>query len=131
MLKNLLILGVLQRLALCYFFTSLIVVFIPGTNDGPTTTHSAIGEINCEIFILLTFSFRGGEVKQHWRIHLFNSILRFWLQWLCILLIITIWLLITFLLNEPGCPKGYLGPGGKHEHGKYQNCTGGTRRYHT
>jgi hypothetical protein len=23
-----------------------------------------------------------------------------------------------------------LGPGGKHEHGKYQNCTGGMWHYH-
>jgi heparan-alpha-glucosaminide N-acetyltransferase len=70
--------------------------------------------------------FRGGKINRHWRIDMLNSVFRFWLQWLCILLIIIAWLLITFVLNVPNCPKGYLGPGGKHEHGKYQNCTGGT-----
>jgi heparan-alpha-glucosaminide N-acetyltransferase len=77
-------------------------------------------------FVLELSFFRGGKIKQHWRIDMLNSVFRFWLQWLCILLIIIAWLLITFVLNVPNCPKGYLGPGGKHEHGKYQNCTGGT-----
>ncbi|CAF4066476.1 unnamed protein product [Adineta steineri] len=112
-LETVLLLGVLQRLALCYFFTAIIVFFVPGTNDEPNTTHSVIG----------------GKVYRHWRIDLFNSVLRFWLQWLCVLLITIAWLLITFLLNVSNCPKGYLGPGGKHEHGKYQNCTGGAARY--
>ncbi len=41
------------------------------------------------------------------------------------ILITTIWILITFLLHVPNCPTGYIGPGGKHDHGKHQNCTGG------
>jgi hypothetical protein len=63
-----------------------------------------------------------------WPIDMLNSVFRFWLQWLCILLIIIAWLLIIFVLNVPNCPKGYLDPGGKHEHRKYQNCTGGKLR---
>jgi heparan-alpha-glucosaminide N-acetyltransferase len=38
------------------------------------------------------------------------------------------WVLITFIPKFDNCPRGYLGPGGKHEHGKYQNCTGGKFR---
>jgi hypothetical protein len=30
------------------------------------------------------------------------------------------WVLITFIPKFDNCPRGYLGPGGKHEHGKYQ-----------
>ena len=33
--------------------------------------------------------------------------------------------LLTFLLPVPGCPTGYLGPGGLADHGSHQNCTGG------
>lgn len=29
----------------------------------------------------------------------------------------------------PGCGKGYLGPGGLHDEGKYLNCTGGAAGY--
>jgi heparan-alpha-glucosaminide N-acetyltransferase len=39
-----------------------------------------------------------------------------------------VWILITFLPKFENCPSGYLGPGGKHDHGKYQNCTGGKSR---
>lgn len=35
----------------------------------------------------------------------------------------------TFLLPVPGCPTGYLGPGGTADGGKYQNCTGGAHLY--
>ena len=27
--------------------------------------------------------------------------------------------------EEGGCPRGYLGPGGLHDGGKYEKCTGG------
>lgn len=36
---------------------------------------------------------------------------------------------ITFLLEVPGCGRGYLGPGGLHELGHYSNCTGGAAGY--
>lgn len=36
---------------------------------------------------------------------------------------------ITFLLPVPGCPVGYLGPGGLADDGKYENCTGGAAGY--
>jgi len=32
---------------------------------------------------------------------------------------------VTFLMPVPGCPKGYLGPGGLSENGTNFNCTGG------
>ncbi len=38
------------------------------------------------------------------------------------------WILITFIPKFENCPNGYLGPGGKHDHGIYQNCTGGKSR---
>lgn len=44
---------------------------------------------------------------------------------MCIIFIVTSWLLITFVPKLTDCPRGYIGPGGKHEHGKYTNCTGG------
>lgn len=129
-LENLAILGVLQRLALCYFVTAVIVLFLPGTNDEPNTARSPIGERETRICIVWKISFLGGKIRRHWRIDLFHGVFQFWLQWLCILLITIAWLLITFFLDVPNCPKGYLGPGGKHEHGKYQNCTGGMWHYH-
>jgi heparan-alpha-glucosaminide N-acetyltransferase len=36
---------------------------------------------------------------------------------------------LTFLLEVPGCPRGYLGPGGAQKDGSYFNCTGGAASY--
>ncbi|ELW71398.1 Heparan-alpha-glucosaminide N-acetyltransferase [Tupaia chinensis] len=52
-----------------------------------------------------------------------------WPQWLVILMLESIWLGLTFFLPVPGCPKGYLGPGGIGDFGKYPNCTGGAAGY--
>lgn len=38
-------------------------------------------------------------------------------------------LIVTFVLHVPGCPTGYLGPGGFADGGKYQNCTGSAHLY--
>jgi hypothetical protein len=76
----------------------------------------------------LTKCFIDSDAHQPVRVELAKSIWRFWPQWLVVSLITMTWILITFLLEVPNCSKGYLGPGGKHEHGKYQNCTGGNDR---
>ncbi|OWZ15655.1 hypothetical protein PHMEG_00010670 [Phytophthora megakarya] len=38
-------------------------------------------------------------------------------------------LLLTFTLHVPGCPTGYIGPGGLADGGVYRNCTGGAHLY--
>uniref|UniRef100_G3PTN2 Heparan-alpha-glucosaminide N-acetyltransferase n=1 Tax=Gasterosteus aculeatus aculeatus TaxID=481459 RepID=G3PTN2_GASAC len=53
------------------------------------------------------------------------DILLYWPAWLCVLLLEAVWLCLTFLLPVPGCPTGYLGPGGIGDMGLYANCTGG------
>ncbi|KAM7167587.1 heparan-alpha-glucosaminide N-acetyltransferase isoform 2-T2 [Macrochelys suwanniensis] len=58
-----------------------------------------------------------------------RDILLYWPQWVFILTLEAIWLGLTFLLIVPGCPKGYLGPGGAGDFGKYPNCTGGAAGY--
>ncbi|CAD7680346.1 unnamed protein product [Nyctereutes procyonoides] len=58
-----------------------------------------------------------------------RDIILSWPQWLFILLLESIWLGLTFFLPVPGCPTGYLGPGGIGDLGKYPNCTGGAAGY--
>lgn len=50
-------------------------------------------------------------------------------QWLVIFILITIHLVLTFELPVPGCPRGYIGPGGKQDDGQYKNCIGGSAGY--
>ncbi|XP_067577607.1 heparan-alpha-glucosaminide N-acetyltransferase isoform X1 [Pseudorca crassidens] len=52
-----------------------------------------------------------------------------WPQWLFILMLEGVWLALTFFFPVPGCPTGYLGPGGLGDWGKYPNCTGGAAGY--
>ncbi|NXX88924.1 HGNAT acetyltransferase, partial [Centropus bengalensis] len=58
-----------------------------------------------------------------------KDILPYWPQWIFILMLEVIWLCLTFLLPVPGCPRGYLGPGGIGDFGNYPNCTGGAAGY--
>ncbi|XP_054719973.1 heparan-alpha-glucosaminide N-acetyltransferase-like isoform X1 [Uloborus diversus] len=46
-------------------------------------------------------------------------------EWLIMCSFLTLHILITFLVAEPQCPRGYLGPGGLHDGAKHFNCTGG------
>ncbi|KFQ39764.1 Heparan-alpha-glucosaminide N-acetyltransferase, partial [Mesitornis unicolor] len=58
-----------------------------------------------------------------------QDILPYWPQWIFMLILEVIWLCLTFLLPVPGCPRGYLGPGGIGDFGNYPNCTGGAAGY--
>ncbi|KAM4604387.1 heparan-alpha-glucosaminide N-acetyltransferase isoform 2-T2 [Polymixia lowei] len=58
-----------------------------------------------------------------------SEILLYWPAWLCVVVLETVWLCLTFLLPVPGCPTGYLGPGGIGDMGLYTNCTGGAAGY--
>jgi len=46
-------------------------------------------------------------------------------QWLAALLCLALHTTITFQLPVPGCPTGYLGPGGLAENNSHPKCTGG------
>ncbi|XP_072293662.1 heparan-alpha-glucosaminide N-acetyltransferase [Eucyclogobius newberryi] len=49
----------------------------------------------------------------------------YWPQWVAVVLLVTLWLCLTFLLPVPNCPTGYLGAGGIGDDGLYPDCTGG------
>ncbi|KAJ8000548.1 hypothetical protein DPEC_G00181250 [Dallia pectoralis] len=58
-----------------------------------------------------------------------REFLLYWPAWLCVVVLETVWLCLTFLLPVPGCPDGYLGPGGIGDMGLYPNCTGGAAAF--
>lgn len=67
---------------------------------------------------------------QFGRFTIIGDILDSWPQWLIIGMIVLAHTLITFLLPVPGCPTGYLGPGGQYAYrGKFSNCTAGAAGY--
>ncbi|KAH8339380.1 hypothetical protein KR074_012327 [Drosophila pseudoananassae] len=46
-----------------------------------------------------------------------------------LLALVATYLGLTFGLRVPGCPKGYLGPGGKYDYAANPNCIGGAAGY--
>ncbi|XP_025250543.1 heparan-alpha-glucosaminide N-acetyltransferase isoform X3 [Theropithecus gelada] len=95
--------GVLQRLGVTYFVVAVLELLFA----KPVPEHCA-SERSCLSLPDITSS---------------------WPQWLLILALEGLWLGLTFLLPVPGCPTGYLGPGGIGDFGKYPNCTGGAAGY--
>uniref|UniRef100_A0A8D2D7J8 Heparan-alpha-glucosaminide N-acetyltransferase n=1 Tax=Sciurus vulgaris TaxID=55149 RepID=A0A8D2D7J8_SCIVU len=95
--------GVLQRLGVTYFVVAVLELLFA----KPMPENGAL-ERSCSFLRDITTS---------------------WPQWLLILMLESIWLGLTFLLPVPGCPTGYLGPGGIGDLGKYPNCTGGAAGY--
>ncbi|RZF36528.1 hypothetical protein LSTR_LSTR008863 [Laodelphax striatellus] len=62
---------------------------------------------------------------QYGRWVVIQDILDSWAQWVVVILITLSHTAITFYLPVPGCPTGYLGPGGLHDLSSHFNCTGG------
>ncbi|XP_064918533.1 heparan-alpha-glucosaminide N-acetyltransferase isoform X2 [Columba livia] len=101
--ENLRIPGVLQRLGLAYLVVAALeLLFTRAGADSGTL------ETPCPAL---------------------RDILPYWPQWVFVLMLEVLWLCLTFLLPVPGCPRGYLGPGGIGDFGNYANCTGGAAGY--
>jgi heparan-alpha-glucosaminide N-acetyltransferase len=101
-LRQLRVPGVLQRFALTYLVVAV-----------------------CETAFMRRESPTNSEATWWWPLR--DIVLNLW-QWLIMLSLVAAHTCITFLLPVHNCPKGYVGPGGLHDGGSFQNCTGGAAR---
>ncbi|KAI5733432.1 hypothetical protein M8J76_011898 [Diaphorina citri] len=92
--------GVLQRLGLAYLFVASVETFL--MRMQPIFTYDSHG------------------ILYHAR-----DLIESWPQWLFTLLTAALHTGVTLYMPIPGCPTGYVGPGGKGDHGAHVNCTGG------
>ncbi|KAI5248696.1 Heparan-Alpha-Glucosaminide N-Acetyltransferase [Manis pentadactyla] len=95
--------GVLQRLGLTYFVVAVAELLFAKPVPGSCASDrrgSSLGDVTSS-----------------------------WPQWLFVLTLEGTWLSLTFFFPVPGCPTGYLGPGGIGDLGKHPNCTGGAAGY--
>ncbi|CAK8692393.1 unnamed protein product [Clavelina lepadiformis] len=101
--------GVLQRFSIAYLFGFLI----------QWAFHKSAEELN---------STEGDQTPWWFGV---RDVVMYWPQWIIALGLEALWLLLTFLLPVPGCPTGYIGPGGLAEDGNYINetCIGGAAGY--
>lgn len=98
------VMGVLQRLAICYLIIALL-------------------------HLILSPRARPDHYAQD-RLTAFRDLTSHILEWSAIVIIISLHTLVTFLVHKEECPQGYLGAGGAlADYGKYINCTGGAAGY--
>ncbi|XP_023685539.2 heparan-alpha-glucosaminide N-acetyltransferase [Paramormyrops kingsleyae] len=93
---------------------------IPGVLQRLSISYLAVVALH-----LMRFGTRTDGQDSDGRWSSLQDILPYWPAWLCVVVLETIWLCLTFLLPVPDCPLGYLGPGGIGDFGQYPNCTGG------
>ncbi|KAG9428025.1 heparan-alpha-glucosaminide N-acetyltransferase isoform X1 [Apis mellifera carnica] len=101
-LETIRIFGVLQRFGITYFIVALIYLCL--MTRKPKKTQSPMLKEVQDFLLLLP-------------------------QWCVMLVIVAVHCFITFCLKVPGCPTGYLGPGGLHDDAKYFDCVGGAAGY--
>ncbi|XP_076271924.1 heparan-alpha-glucosaminide N-acetyltransferase-like [Rhynchophorus ferrugineus] len=97
------IFGVLQRFGLCYFIVTTLCIL---TMDREFTVRSS-----------------------NTVLRIFDDILKIWKGWLICTLILIVHTILVFTVAAPGCPRGYMGPGGLHMNRKYETCIGGATGY--
>ncbi|XP_067209107.1 heparan-alpha-glucosaminide N-acetyltransferase-like [Linepithema humile] len=105
-LENIRIFGVLQRFGITYLVVGLI--YLCFIRQQPKAVQN---------------------LSRNWIVRETQDILSILPCWCAMLILIIIHCALTFGLPIPGCPTGYLGPGGRHEDSKYFNCAGGAAGY--
>ncbi|XP_047119724.1 heparan-alpha-glucosaminide N-acetyltransferase-like [Schistocerca piceifrons] len=101
-LETIRIFGVLQRFGIVYFVVATLMVAFTCRNFNPPKTKLLAAMQ--DIIILLPL-------------------------WVVAAAAIAGNCAITFFFEVPGCPKGYMGPGGIHENGQFEDCVGGAVGY--
>ncbi|XP_032670445.1 heparan-alpha-glucosaminide N-acetyltransferase-like [Odontomachus brunneus] len=96
--------GILQRLGITYLVVSLMYLGYTPSLQGQNSPRNSVTRVLRDIQVLIP----------HWSL---------------MLIFVIVHCGLTFGLAVPGCPTGYLGPGGIHEDGNYFNCTGGAAGY--
>lgn len=111
------ILGVLQRFAIAYFVTGITLLYVPILGIKQVVLEDNYEETDN----LLHNHVPPPKYK--------SSFFPFALHWAVAAALVGLWALLTFLLPVPGCPRGYLGPGGLSDNSLHFNCTGGAALY--
>ncbi|CAM4757962.1 unnamed protein product [Rotaria magnacalcarata] len=124
-LNDVRILGVLQRFSIIYGVIGIIEVLC--TRSRQYSLTASFNNSGKHASTITTTTVKSGRAKRVTAV--FRDISNFPLQWLLIIGLTTIWVLVVYLVPFDDCPAGYLGPGGLHENGKYENCTGGITGY--
>ena len=115
--------GVLQYFGFSYIVVSLIVIAVPILRNLPTQKKTQpLFSVNLLSDDEHTTAVQNGG--DAW-----SDVLPHALQWIVALVLPIIYAALTWGVDVPGCPAGYLGPGGYADNGQFYNCTGGSHRH--
>lgn len=119
--------GVLQYFAFSYSWCALSVV-MTGSWDGKPgqLAQDALDELSEGIYEIYMFQHPTRFFIMCFVPDNFLDLRFFWREWPLILSAPLMWLVLTFGVSVPGCPLGYLGPGGLTRNDGA--CTGGSHR---
>lgn len=118
------------------FFVGLIIHTVHGPNIGDIRVMGVLQRFavayvvvaSLQVLLRRTVAIDTEEQRRSWRSASLD-ITSLTTQWIIMFTITAIHLIVIFLLYVPDCPRGYLGPGGIHEMGRYNNCIGGATGY--
>lgn len=111
--------GVLQYFAVSYLVTSMTVLSVyPYSKLGLQTIAPEDRMITAS----------GLSSYFDWRAYP-RILLAYKYEWVIQAAVVLVYLAVSLGGKAPGCPRGYLGPGGIAEGGNYEFCTGGIHRY--
>eukprot|EP01126_Amoeba_proteus_P050435 TRINITY_DN5957_c0_g1_i5.p1 TRINITY_DN5957_c0_g1~~TRINITY_DN5957_c0_g1_i5.p1 ORF type:complete len:480 (-),score=49.36 TRINITY_DN5957_c0_g1_i5:315-1754(-) len=126
---NIRIPGVLQRFAISYFVVSLVVLFVPKWNSR-SHVQASVQDLDATDGKKSEYeSFFPGSEANNNKYEWLSDFLPYIYQWLLMLCFLALYLILQYSVPVPGCPTGYIGPGGLGDQGKYINCTGGAHRW--
>ncbi|CAG9861337.1 unnamed protein product [Phyllotreta striolata] len=86
-----------------------------------------LGIASCAVTIIMVFTMDRSPCDN--TNGFFKDILKLWKGWMVVIAMLLLHTVIVFGVKPPGCPRGYLGPGGLHENRSYVDCVGGATGY--
>ena len=142
LLANMRLMGVLQRFGLSYLIVGLILLYTPKLGPGrdaalATASRQPLDDSAAAAAVVAmdeaSDAVQPAGLREALRALLAQPSLREYVhhawEYLVVLCLVVVHLLVTFCLPVPGCPTGYLGPGGIADGGQFPNCVGGAAGY--
>lgn len=151
-LEKIQIRGVIQRFALAYLVIATLYMLtlkaehnrhmmeiLQNDQTDSSMESSTASAVQCQVTTdsddRLPTMFSGGAPSAAFHdppkkiSHLLYDFCVLWQMWIVAIILVVIHLCVVFKLPVPGCPDGYMGPGGKEFMGKYAHCRGGAVGY--
>lgn len=127
------LLGVLQYFSIAYLAVGSLEVLLPAPASGSASASALSvngGSAATAPSDVPASRGRDAAVPTSFLGALWVDVGRYWLQWAVMAVLAATYVLVQTFLHVPGCPTGYIGPGGLADQGAYFNkgCTGGAHR---